>query len=101
LECDYICSKKSSWIQHINTLKHNKVKNKLNDANKKYACTLCNTTFTHQSSFSRHKKICKYAKNDKNEEIEVNKEELTDKELMIAILKQNTELIEFIKNNGS
>jgi len=99
--CDYKCSKRFCWNQHLNTAKHNNAKNGLIKANKEYVCDICCVTFVHQSSLCRHKKTCKYAKNDKNEEIEVNKGELLDKELMTALIKQNNELIELIKNNNT
>ena len=56
--CDYKCSKKSSWGQHLLTAKHLKAKNGLMPANKKYACEKCTIEFTHQSSYCRHKKKC-------------------------------------------
>lgn len=59
--CDYSCSRKSLWDQHLDTLKHQKAKNAnllSNEANTKYTCENCNITFKHQSSYCRHKKKC-------------------------------------------
>ena len=96
-KCDYGCSKKSCWTQHLLTYKHGKAKEKLMSANPKYACEECNITFKHQSSYSRHKKTCSFTvivnKNEPND-----KNDPSDKELIMMLLKQNTELIEVIKN---
>ena len=59
--CDYKCSKKSSWLQHLNTSKHQSVYLSLNKANvnkTKFICDTCGKNFKHQSSHCRHKKIC-------------------------------------------
>ena len=78
--CDYGCSKKSSWVQHLTTAKHANANKMLNNANKKYACVNCATTFKHSSSFSRHKKQC----------VEIN---VTNKDtIIINLLQQNAEL---------
>jgi len=98
--CDYTCSKKYCWEQHLLTRKHINAKNGLMQANKKYACEKCNILFKHQSSFCRHKKKCNPLKesNDTNA--------ITDKELILMLVKQNTELMgqntelmDMLKNN--
>jgi hypothetical protein len=87
-KCDYGCSKKSCWCQHLLTAKHNKANLELIQANEKYVCEKCNINFKHQSSYCRHKKKC----------IEINKmankEDITDKDLIMMLIKQNTQLIE-------
>jgi len=87
--CDYGCNKKSCWTQHKLTYKHSNSKEKLMPANIKYACEECNIIFKHQSSYSRHKKTCL---------LNIVKDEPSDKELILILLKQNTELIELVKN---
>jgi hypothetical protein len=95
--CDYKCSKKFCWDQHISTAKHIKAKNGLMKANKKYACETCDAKFTHQSSLSRHKKICEQSSgHDKPTASTIDKDEL-----IIALLKQNAELLEIVKNGNS
>ena len=94
--CDYGCCKKSSWTQHILTAKHLKAKNGLMLANKIYACENCSSTFKHQSSYCRHKKKCVIDKNNT-----VNENNILDKELFIMLVKQNTELMDMLKNNSS
>ena len=95
--CDYGCCKKSSWNQHLLTSKHAKAKIELMPANKIYACENCNTVFKHQSSYCRHKKNC-------IKEINVPSNEnnnILDKELIIMLVKQNTELMDMLKNTSS
>ena len=94
--CDYGCCKKSSWNQHLMTAKHSKAKNGLMPANKIYACENCDMTFKHQSSYCRHKKKCIIDKNTS-----INENNILDKELFIMLVKQNTELMELLKNNSS
>ena len=97
-KCDYTCSKKSCWSQHLLTAKHIKANLGLMPANKEYACEKCNKIFCHQSSYCRHKKKC--------QEIAIpTQNEPTDKELILLLVKehtkimeQNSELLEVIKN---
>ena len=105
--CDYGCCKKSSWSQHILTSKHINAKNGLMPANKKYACENCLINFKHQSSYCRHKKKCNL-ENKTNEETCQEVNSMSDKELIIMLVKQNTELMgqntelmDMLKNNSS
>ena len=100
--CDYGCSKKSCWTQHTATSKHTKATNGLHSATKKYACEKCHTNFKHHSSYYRHKKNCVIDKNNSINE----SNNILDKDLIIMLVKQNTELIEqntelmdMLKNN--
>ncbi len=90
--CDYECSRKSCWEQHLDTAKHFKAKNGLINANIKYACENCDKIFKHQSSYCRHKKNCTKTDNSQNSSI-------SDKELIMALVKQNSELMDMLKNN--
>jgi hypothetical protein len=103
-KCNYGCSKKSCWNQHILTSKHLKANNELIQANKEYSCIKCDIKFNHQSSYCRHKKKCNGIE---NKEIILNNEitnyDINNKdELIIMLLKQNSLLIEqnseFVKN---
>lgn len=87
--CDYGCSKKSCWNQHIATAKHSKATNGLHQATKKYACEKCHTNFKHHSSYYRHKKTCIIDKNNS-----INENHILDKDLIIMLVKQNTDLME-------
>ena len=97
-QCDYKCSKKSSWNQHILTFKHQNANKKLNNANKIFFCDFCNINFKHQSSFCRHKKKCQPIFLEDGVEIKNNNEDediinIKDKDaLLLHLLKQNGEL---------
>ena len=98
-DCDYNCSKKFNWEQHLLTLKHSKATNKLLKATEIYACDICNINFKHKSSYYRHKKKCVIVKNVvKCEVIDDDHPLVYDKELVIMLIKQNTELLEIVKN---
>jgi hypothetical protein len=97
-KCDYKCSKKSSWTQHLLTAKHTKANFGLMLANKEYSCEKCNIKFNHQSSYCRHKKKCQETNIEKNNEP-------SDKELIALLIgehkkliEQNSEMLEIIKN---
>jgi len=91
-KCDYGCSKKSCWSQHLLTAKHSKANFELMPANKEYVCDKCTITFKHQSSYCRHKKKCQQTNTS------LVKNELADKDLIVMLVKQNSELLEVIKN---
>ena len=61
--CDYLTSKKSSWIKHIETKNH-KEQQMLHNATQKvalkdFSCKNCGKVYKHSSSLYRHKKVCK------------------------------------------
>jgi len=98
--CDYNTSKKSSSDKHLLTDKHKKNKNDskmvVNDSKKspkvaRFECE-CGKIYKYDSGYYRHKKKCC----QKNNEI-VNTE-IADKNLIMMLVKQNTELLEVIKN---
>jgi hypothetical protein len=88
--CDYKTSKKSNFDAHNLTAKHLKANFGLMKANEKFACDFCNAKFTHQSSCCRHKKKC--SKYHTIENVQAN--EPTEKELIMMLIKQNSQLIE-------
>jgi Txe/YoeB family toxin of Txe-Axe toxin-antitoxin module len=94
-KCDYVCIKKSSWVQHLRTAKHTKANSELIPANEKYACEKCNKSFKHSSSYCRHKKKCfqdhesEYASDSESDH-----HEPSEKELIMMLIKQNSLLIE-------
>ena len=92
--CDYGTSKKSSYQDHLNTAKHQKSINFNNimlQPCSKFTCNLCSKKYKDNSGLWRHKKTCL-------KKIEEKKEESTDKELIMLLIKQNTELLELVKN---
>ena len=102
--CDYTTCKKSSYDKHLSTDKHKNAKNGskmvVNDSAKvaqkcNYECK-CGKIYKFDSGYYRHKKNCNW------EEIKL--DETADKELIMMLVKQNSELLEVIKsgtNNNS
>ena len=94
--CDYGCSKKYVYKQHLNTAKHLNATNMLQNATNnivKHLCE-CGKQFQHHSSYYRHKKKCVNNKLNenifKNEEKEGEIKMLT--ELVKDVVKQNQDL---------
>ena len=87
--CDFKCSKKGDWNRHIVTIKHCKLLNPKNITStcaSEYDCK-CGKVYKHQSSLSLHKKTCSGKK------VTSYDSEPTEKELIMMLLKQNSELI--------
>jgi len=88
--CDYSTSRKSSYDKHLTTFKHKSItKSITNDGEKEknvanYECS-CGRTYKYDSGYYRHKQKCT---------VTPNSTEITNKELIVALLKQNSELIE-------
>jgi len=65
-KCDYKCSKKSHWDQHILTRKH-KMDNKDNNRITKivgYVCPVCSKQYKYASGLSKHKRRCHASKEE-------------------------------------
>ena len=100
--CDYVTCKKSHFKKHLSTEKHIKQENDIhlveniieklpNVDTIKYTCQ-CGKIYKYDSGYYRHKKKC-------IETIfEPPKNEINDKDLILLLLKQNSELLEIIKN---
>ena len=56
-KCDYTCTRKFLWNQHIVTKKHNDNKMIKNDNKNMHICH-CGKSYKYQSGISRHKKKC-------------------------------------------
>jgi hypothetical protein len=108
-ECNYTTLKKNLFEKHQNSIKHIRNMNKEPTVNK-HICDVCNKEYLNNSGLWKHKKICKVLEN-KPEVLET-KKELTNEfrepenkkleitvDLVVELLKQNKELIEFIKTN--
>ena len=96
--CDFYTSKKTDYIRHQQTLKHssNILATSSNEKNDKaYKCCFCGKEYADRSGLWRHKKLC----TNINEEIN-NKEgeDKSDKDLILMLVKQNSDLMEVIKN---
>ena len=109
--CNFECSKKSSYDRHLMTAKHImmtngkcKVSNTIVTESCNHVCKYCNKEYKHASGLSRHIKTCKYKEQEpikeeiKEVETVVNDDNktLVDKELMIEIIKQNQDFKELI-----
>jgi hypothetical protein len=100
--CDYSTSKLSDFKKHLLTYKHQMKQNEINETNLSpkiadlFQCA-CKISFNSRTTLWRHKKKCNFE--NKYEEEEEDKKSLTDKELIIMLVKQNTELMDMLKNN--
>ena len=96
-KCDYGCSKKYNWEMHLSTTKHKMETpgNILETENGKkwqqeiFTCENCNKIYKNRSGLWKHKKICNSTLNDINDEV---KDEPSDKQLIMMLIKENSEL---------
>jgi hypothetical protein len=107
-DCDYKCCKKSDFDKHLSTVKHKNATNaskmlvnaskKVADENHnnneyKFICK-CGKKYIHDSSFYRHKKLCKIIDNidiTVSSNNQSSNKESSDKELMMLLIKENSE----------
>jgi len=94
--CEYNTSRLSQYNRHILTSKHqklekstnfNKLSTKINNKSSVFECK-CGKVYKERTGLWRHKKVCMY------EETETEEEEITDKDLIMMLVKQNTQLFE-------
>ena len=90
-KCDYGTCRKSSFDDHILSAKHQKFSN-VNEnlqkiCNSTYLCEICKKEFKNRSGLWKHKQKCK-SKEDSDEPI--------DKELLMALIKENMDLKKII-----
>jgi len=97
--CDFGCSKQSNFEKHKLTLKHKKrvVSNVFEQKNAEkcqtFTCSDCHKTYMARSSLWYHSRKCKEKKNGLPNEKENNlPEEPTDKDLIMMLIKENSEL---------
>jgi len=96
--CHYITSRKSQYERHILTLKHQHSKDETNMKQKgseKFQCLVCGLFYNSRTTLWRHKKSC-----NTNKENEILYKENPDKDLILMLVKQNSELMEVIKNGA-
>jgi len=91
--CDYFTSKKTDYIKHINTKKHNAYKcSEMFDKTLKLKCN-CGKEYKHQQSLNRHKITCDYKESENqiiNEEGNEDKEDY--KKLVMKLIIENQEI---------
>ena len=105
--CDYHTCRKSQFDRHLVTLKHQKRENetdlKQNETNSSSKChqipekfqCVCGIFFNSRTTLWRHKKKCKFEESSDDENDNTN---VSDKDLIMMLVKQNTELMEILKN---
>jgi len=118
--CDYICFKKHHLKQHYLTKKHiNKISNQVDNSinqvdnskdeqivNTKFIC-VCGKHYADKSGLWKHKKKCTATNNnevqsedivinDNNDKNNVNIKDISQKDIVLMLLNQNTEIV---KNN--
>ena len=82
--CDYNTSRKSSYVKHILSAKHEKSIKSIKSCKKvatQYLCILCNKNYKEPSGLWRHNKKCKLTNTP------------DDKHLICKVIEQNTALI--------
>lgn len=104
-KCNFKCSKKSNWRQHLTTRKHNmdKMDNKMDNKKvesivietNRFVCN-CGKEFKYQSGLCKHKKKCGFLFNPEKEvsKIETNYvvEESKESSILHELISQNKEL---------
>ena len=94
--CDYICSKKYTWERHLLTAKHIKATNgnisatNLGQNEQTYLCAYCSKQYSNRSGLWRHNKKC--FKEHKEVDDTDDTKDIKDKDLIMALIKDNSEL---------
>jgi len=99
-KCNYKCCKQSEYNKHLSTSKHQILQNPTPNptskiSNTTYHC-ICGKKYKHSSTLYTHKKNCII--NNKETQNENITDQLSDKDLILMLVKQNSELLEVIKN---
>ena len=95
INCDFKCSKKSNFLKHLTTRRHQILTNDLQkNAETEFKCD-CGRNYKHRQSLHKHQKECKNLKtcdltNEASEPSSTQIEKLTD--LVCTMVKQNQEL---------
>lgn len=92
--CDYHTSRKNDFVKHLATDKHRSsqsVTEKSQKVAESRQCP-CGILFSNRTTLWRHKKVCTYS-SQLQETAKLDKDEL-----IISLLKQNSELLEIVKN---
>jgi len=101
-KCDYKCFKKYNFNRHLLSSRHieltkgDKIASKIEQNEQKtinYCCEKCNKKYSSRNGLWKHSKICNTT---------IDKSEISEKELMMMIIKDNSELkniiLEVVKN---
>jgi hypothetical protein len=102
--CNYITSKKTDFNRHTLTPKHKLAINPLETKNEKihkiFTCGKCNKEYYDRTGLWRHIKKCNIENTDQENNLDILNKEISDKEIIVLLLKQNAELLEIIKNGS-
>ena len=82
-KCDYSCSRKNDYEKHLSTRKHKMVTNGYKNDNKKFmefTCE-CGNSYKHRQGLSRHRKMCSFINENKDEN-----ENVIDKEMFMKLM---------------
>jgi hypothetical protein len=93
--CDYNTSRRGQYDRHLATDKHQNMSNETNmkqKSSEKFHCQ-CGIAFRSRTTLWRHKKTCSCDKFEIK-----NPDDSADKDLIMMLVKQNSELLEVIKN---
>jgi hypothetical protein len=104
--CNIKTDNKKDFEKHLLTSKHKKltIGNKMvteipqntQDKDIQYICETCNKEYKSRVGLWRHKKLCI---DSKSENVVINEQNIiADKDLILMLVKQNTELMEVLKN---
>ena len=91
-KCNYKCCKQNEYNKHILTNKHKTIQHHIS-TEKTYNCN-CGKIYKHSSTLYTHKKRCQLVTNIHTSEEKITKidNEPTDKELIMILIKENSEL---------
>jgi hypothetical protein len=93
--CDFSCCKKGDWNRHNLTQKHKNNVLTTGDNGlyiKKHICDFCEKEYNDRAGLWRHKQKCQEIICD------IQQDDSADKDLIMMLVKQNSELLEVIKN---
>jgi hypothetical protein len=91
--CDYNTSRRGQYDRHMATDKHQNMSNETNmkqKSSEKFHCQ-CGIAFRSRTTLWRHKKTCSC-------ELTLQQDDSPDKDLIMMLVKQNSELLEVLKN---
>ena len=99
-KCNFTTKRKSHWDRHIYTMKHKKNYNKDNYC-VYVVCSNCDKKYKDRSGLWRHEKYCKKRILDKITKPIVSEPLLKDNDLITALVKQNVELMDLLKDQNT
>ena len=62
-KCDYYANRKGDFKKHLQSKKHNAIQCYTKDFKDHLSCE-CGRVYKHRSSYYRHKKVCKFVKEE-------------------------------------